>query len=67
MSERLFKGFLYREYAWVFYIAACGKFITKLSEKALNGMCNMKIKNKWTKIYLINLLPSILQVYCGAL
>jgi len=37
MSERLFKGFLYREYSWVVYIAACGKLINKLSEKALNA------------------------------
>jgi hypothetical protein len=61
MFERLFKGFLYSEYAWVLYTAVCGKLITKLSEKALNDLWNMKIKNKWTKIYLRNLLPNILR------
>jgi hypothetical protein len=38
MFERLFKGFLYSEYAWVLYIAVCGKLITKLFEKALNDL-----------------------------
>jgi hypothetical protein len=46
MSGRLSKGFLYREYGWVFYTAACGKLITRLSVEALKGLWNMKTENR---------------------
>jgi hypothetical protein len=46
MSGRLSKGFSYREYGWVFYTAACGKLITRLSAEALKGLWNMKTENR---------------------